>query len=361
MLPVAALLLAGCTQDDVALSDATPAKAVAITFACSADDDAGPSATRAANGYTGVINKENNELYYTGFGVFAAQSADGKPDLMYNQQVEYVFRPDSPIEAGYWTYTPLKYWPADISDCYLCAYAPYVDMPSSPLPSGTTGITGMSSNDDTTPYLVYTRASHPEDNVDLLWGYFKPEERAVARLQMHHALARLRLNLTLTSDVPAGTKVLLRQVRLSGTMAQTGHLVLSGHATNAAGKLIPTWTDQTLAATTIDVYADPENHSDSYGVVAEGLRYVADLPYAWQPAGLTKNQQVNVLCMGDYPSFVYLIPQGGEFALDCTVYYTLVKSDGTTEHGLRKTDSPATLPSLNGNTTYDLNLNISLT
>ena len=358
------LLTVACTQDDVT-NNVTPIPALPIAFDCTVCSDSAEQQnnTRAANGYTGIINNENKELFYTGFGVFASQT-DAAPDLMYNQQVEYTFLADG-SGKGYWTYAPRKYWPVDISHTFLCAYAPYVPTPNNLEPDAT-GITGLSdpaSGD--TPYLIYTRALKPEDNVDLLWAYFKPAAQSLAHLQLHHALARIKVAVTLDPDcsLPATTKVLLRRLTLTGNTVKTARLDLTGHSTNASGKLLPTWTNHTFEDRTIIIDNAPELHTSitSYGIIAENIRYIEDLPPQWQPAGLPRGTKTNVLCMGHHPSFLYLIPQSA-LSLSCTIYYTLIASDGTVTHASKATalDAPFSIVELQGNTTIDLNLSIKL-
>ncbi len=376
------LLLIGCTQDAETVLLPGSEDAVAIAFDCVTADE---GLTRAVNGYTGNITSSNNHLRYAGFGVFASQATGTIPDLMYNQKVEYIFPAQGSGLGGYWTYSPLKYWPASPEGTCFYAYAPYVPTPAG-LASGTTGIIGMSANNISTPAILYARAKHPEENVDLLWGtkvitaadltaiegVLRPRPSKPVKMTMHHALARVQLNLTLTNAIPSGVKVLLECVKLSGSIAATGSLNLTSETTNGTGQLIPTWTGQVTESTEIYVYNAPETHPDTYGIIAEGIRYITDLPYSWQPAGLVQNSKVNVLCMGDAPSYLYLIPQSGGLTLDCSVYYALVYSDGSaTKHKLKKTETPITIATtgdantalnghLNGNTTYQLNMSFEI-
>ena len=83
-----ALLLAGCTSDDVAF-EAAPAGSVPLSFTCTSDDgfsDDGQEGTRAVLGYQGPMDSE--DLRHTGFGVFASQSGS-LPDMMHNQEVKF--------------------------------------------------------------------------------------------------------------------------------------------------------------------------------------------------------------------------------------------------------------------------------
>lgn len=113
-----------------------------------------------------------------------------KPNFMYNQQVKWTDKGESGYVGGEgnyaWAYTPLKYWPNDISTTDVddqspaasgskaggkltfFAYAPYVSSAS-----GTNGITSMTANSVASdPILGYTVAAKGNEVVDLLWGTF---------------------------------------------------------------------------------------------------------------------------------------------------------------------------------------------
>ena len=87
MMLGAMLLMTSCSSED-ATKEVAPQEAIAISFGCSYDDEE-ENTTRA--GYEGAMNTE--DLYATGFGVMASVTAgyDNKPNLMYNQEVEYTF------------------------------------------------------------------------------------------------------------------------------------------------------------------------------------------------------------------------------------------------------------------------------
>ena len=369
---VSALLMAGCSEEDEAekYSGSAP---VPIAFDCTIADDA---ATRAANGYTGNITQENNQLRYAGFGVFACQQAGNTPDLMYNQQVAFTFLSNN-TNNGYWTYSPLKYWPNSNADkvCFY-AYAPYVPTPSTTA-SDATGIIGMSSNTETTPYISDARAKHPEENVDLLWAAYTPGAikpvRFAADHCLHHALARIKVSLGITNgaSLPVGSKLLVKRVTFTGNFAKTGKLNLTGTGT------IPTWYDQVLANPSTDPDADktifidhnPETNTASYGIIAEEARYIDGLPVAWQPAGLPHvnyaaadaSTKANLLCMGDAVSYLYLIPQPS-LTLSCVIDYCIITSAGveTEYHKTLNDGTSITIAPLNGNTTYDLTLTVGI-
>lgn len=378
MMLAGTLMLTSCTEEEAGMNPGS-LDAVPIAFECTATEipDSGPpGATRTANGYTGNITTTNNNLRYTGFGMFAAHASGVKPDLMFNQQVEYVF-PASGAGAGYWTYSPLKYWPADpVGTCFY-AYAPYVDEPSG-LASGTTGIIGMSNNNSTSaPYIIYARARHPEENVDLLWYYKqvaaddalltdgRPNTGKAIPVRLQHALARVKVSLGVTNatTLDAGDKLLVRRVTFTGSIAQEGKLNLASTGTT------PTWYDQYTQSTTIFIDCTPEANPDSYGIITEEARYIRDLPYSWQPSGLPHTNydagnaatKTNLLCMGDAPSYLYLIPQSS-LTLSCVLDYCIIAADGTVTEDSRPQDNPYSfnITPLNGNTTYDLTLKITI-
>lgn len=372
ILMVSALLMASCSEVDEAEIYSGSVQ-VPIAFDCTIGDDA---TTRAVNGYTGNITQENNQLRYTGFGVFACHQAGNTPDLMYNQQVTFTFLSNN-TGNGYWSYSPLKYWPnSNVDKVCFYAYAPYVPTTFTAA-ADATGIIGISSNTVTTPYILYARAKHPEEHVDLLWAAYTPGEikpvRFAAGHSLHHALARIKVSLGITNgaSLPAGSKLLVKRVTFTGNFAKTGKLNLAGTGTT------PTWYDQVLAAPSTDPDADktifidhdPEVNTASYGIIAEVARYIDGLPVAWQPAGLPHvnyaaadaSTKVNLLCMGDAVSYLYLIPQS-PLSLSCVLDYCIITSEGvkTEYHKTLNDGSSITIASLNGNTTYDLTLTITI-
>jgi hypothetical protein len=327
--------------------------------------------TRAIIGETGEMNSE--DLCYTGFGVFASLQSDAKPDMMYNQEVTFTFVGDldDPLR-GYWSYQPVKYWPSQgsMSHFCICGYAPYTVLPPT-ITADDTGIIGISDN-TSAPYIDYRRCLHPEDNVDLLWCYATPRAVPVAtaaqpagmlNLTMRHALARLQVRAKVAS-LPAGTKILVQKITLSGTMAATGRLHLNDQDTEGEGlstKYYPVWDSQTYSPRTITIDSD-ETNADSYGIVAPEVRYIDGLPYSWQPTGLTTTYQ-NALNTIDRPTYVYLVPQPADHPLSLTikVSYQKMTASGAPVAGVKTTTvSPTDIAApLRGNTTYMLDLTLS--
>ena len=384
-----------CSQDDVTF-EATPDKGVAISFACelseSEDTDGtndGMSGTRAVIGHSGAMNSE--DLYYTGFGVFASQNAGGLPDMMYNQQVTFTFVGDlkpsdpsdpssDPLLKGYWSYEPIKYWPANLDNFSISAYAPYQSAPIS-ADGDDTGIVGISNNSEA-PYVDYRISEKLEDVVDLLWYYAKPSAipssttyfnpgyvaSGTLSIKMRHALARLKIQAKVES-LPANTKVLIEEISLQGEMAKNGRLSLNGQTTETVGdvtKYYPIWSNQDNPSRTIIIDSDDSNTS-SYGIIDPAVRYVDGLPYDWQPDGLTTTAQNALYCI-DRQSYVYLIPQE-TLSLTVKVKYHKMTSEGNNVSGEKTTvltvpadpgsaPTPVVVNPLRGNTTYTLNLNL---
>ncbi len=375
ILALVMLLMTGCSADDVVMEKMTAPEegGVAISFRCNYNDDETPI-TKA--GHLGEMNTE--DLHTTGFGAMASVTADKKPTLMYNQEVAFTLVGDlDDPKKGYWSYAPKKYWPTDLTDCYISAYAPYV-APSDleGLPADETGIYGISAN-NVAPYIDYRRCEKPGEQVDLLWYYEEPSaipaatalnEAGTLAMKMRHALARLDIKVALAAD-PGTTKVLIEEIILTGKMAKTGRLSLCSQTTEGSGvdtKYYPVWTNQEFDKDG-DVPIDhtfkiknADNDPESYGIIESQVRYIPNLPYGWQPAGLSTTPQ-DALNTGDRKGYVYLIPQN-ELSLTITVKYKKwVEGEAEPTSGAKTTTvTPTTIANpLKGNKTYTLNLTLS--
>jgi len=387
MMAGAILLIAGCSADDV-VKETTSERAIAISFSCNYDN---PEEHPTRAGHQGVMNTE--DLYATGFGVMASTTAgtdpeDNKPDLMYNQKVEFTFVGDmaDPLK-GYWSYSPLKYWPTDLTHCYISAYAPYVDPAylNSLTPeqrADELGIYGISAN-NVPPYVDYRRCEKPNEVVDLLWYYVEPasiptgtaqQAAGTLNMKMHHALARLEIKVALASDVEldAGTKVLIEKITLTGQMAKTGQLHLYEQETeienpgteNEVTRYYPIWSGQTYDPAHSIQIKNVDNDDASYGIIDSQVRYIEGMPYSWQPAGLSTTLQ-NALSTGDRTGYVYLIPQpsakpeeGGPTGLELTVEVKYHQMTSGSDKKTTTTKTTTVASPLKGNTTYTLNLTL---
>lgn len=383
ILALVMLLMTGCSAEDAVMEKMTaPEKAVAISFCCNYSDVETPI-TRA--GYEGTMNTE--DLRTTGFGAMASVTAgseapyDNVPNLMYNQEVEYTLVGDLiDPKKGIWSYSPTKYWPNNLEHCYISAYAPFVE-PSDleGLPADETGIIRISANNEA-PYIDYRRCEKPGEQVDLLWYYEEPStipaktalnEAGTLAMKMRHALARLEIKVALAAD-PGTTKVLIEEIILTGKMAKTGRLSLCSQTTEGSGvdkKYYPVWTnqvfDKNIGGVDIDhtfQIKNADNDPESYGIIESQVRYIPNLPYGWQPAGLSTTPQ-DALNTGDRKGYVYLIPQG-TLSLKINVKYHVVTEAGADTPGEKSIDAspvktPITISPLRGNTTYSLKITLS--
>ena len=388
MMMGAMLLMMGCSAEDVT-KEVAPEEAIAISFGCNYEDDEEENITRA--GYEGAMNTE--DLYTTGFGAMASVTAgtvapyDNKPNLMYNQEVEYTFVGDMDNSlTGYWSYQPVKYWPNDLTHCYISAYAPYQELPIAD-PETTTGIYGLSTNSEA-PYVDYRRCDNPQNVVDMLWYYEEPGNIPAAgklAMKMRHALARLELKVALAAAPASGTKVLIEKITLTGKMAKTGRLSLCSQTTvienegteDEVTKYYPVWSNQVFDKDAgnndkdhIIQITNVDNDPESYGIIDSQIRYIPEMPYAWQPEGLKvydaevkgKNY-LNALSTGDRTGYIYLIPQG-TLELNINVKYHKITSAGVDTEGEKSIDAspdptPISISPLYGNKSYTLTIKLS--
>jgi hypothetical protein len=378
MVAGAILLMTGCSADDVVM-ETTSEEAVAISFSCNYGDKE-ENTTRA--GYEGMMNTE--DLHTTGFGVMASVTDTKLPNLMYNQEVEFTLVGDlTDPKKGYWSYQPMKYWPNSITDFYISAYAPYVELPIADAGT-TTGIYGISANNEV-PYVDYRRCEKPNKQVDLLWYFEEPtsipaktaqNEAGTLAMKMRHALTRLELKVALATAPASGTKVLIEKIALTGKMAKTGRLSLSSQTTEGSGvdkKYYPVWSNQVFDKNGSNVdtvhtfqITNEDNAPESYGIIESQVRYIPGLPYAWQPDGLKAYDAeaedkgfLNALNTGDRKGYIYLIPQE-TLSLTMTVKYHKMTSGSDVVGEKTTTVTPTTVANpLKGNTTYTLSLKLS--
>ena len=351
---IATLLTVACSQNETEINT-VPEEPVAISFSCTSiptDDEErmAPYLTRTTE--PGYIE----QLRYTGFGVFATTKKAPEtlvPDFMYNQQVSYTYLADD-ADNGYWSYSPLKYWPKQtnnsgetVTNVTFCAYAPYTNPED--IVGATTGITAISANDET-PYITYTRPTSPNDSIDLLWNCQSFTAPASVNLSMRHALARLAVSIKLNSAPAANTKVLVRSVTLTGTLASSAKLDLTDTDDT------PTWTDHVTASTTITTDNIPSN--TSWGIIDNGIRYVSGLPYNWQPAGLTNSDYKNAISLDGHKAYIYLIPQSS-LTLTCRVEYTIFTEGSDPVDVLTENTDISVATPFDGNKTYYLKLKLT--
>lgn len=192
---MAALTLVSCSSDDLDSFSDNSSKNEAISF----DGYLGRSAV-AVNGSRGsVLNKDSLQNFTPeGFGVFGNYKVENGQEfgsnLFNNQQVTY--------KASAWTYSPLKFWPAQGHIDFL-AYAPYIKG---------TELTG-SSIDFTVDKVVANQK-------DLLWannavGQTKDNKKVTFNFK--HALSRLGYTVKLYKDDSSNATFTLNKLTLAGS------------------------------------------------------------------------------------------------------------------------------------------------
>ena len=201
---MAALTLVSCSSDDLDSVSDNSSKNEAISF----DGYLGRSAV-AVNGSRGSVETVTN-LQTDGFGVFGKYDAgDGNTsDLFDNQKVTY--STSTPPTESKWTYSPLKFWPANGKIDFL-AYAPY---------DKSTKLTEGSKIKD------FTVDEDIAKQKDLLWtndmnhqitGNITTAKEKV-KFQFHHALSRLGYTVTLSGDYSSsGATFTVNKITLAGS------------------------------------------------------------------------------------------------------------------------------------------------
>lgn len=200
---MAALTLVSCSSDDLDSFSDNSSKNEAISF----DGYLGRSAV-AVNGTRGSEVKIGN-LQTDGFGVFGKYTpTEGQAsDLFINQQVTY---DKSATPAPKWTYSPLKFWPANGKIDFL-AYAPYDK--STKLTEGSK-IKNFTVDKDIAKQkdLLWTNDMNHQITADLTSAKEK------VKFQFHHALSRLGYTVTLSGDYSSsGATFTVNKITLAGS------------------------------------------------------------------------------------------------------------------------------------------------
>lgn len=215
---MAALTLVSCSSDDLDSFSDNSSKNEAISF----DGYLGRSAV-AVNGTRGSVETAET-LKKEGFGVFSKYNGSGSFPDFDNQKVTY--------SGSKWTYTPLKFWPAN-GEINFLAYAPYNYAETN------TTLTGSSIS-----FEVYNTVANQKD---LLWANAKGQitesltsTKEKVKIHFYHALSRLGYTVKLSGDYPStDVTFTLKKITLAGSPDGTtkafyskGTIDLSKTATN---------------------------------------------------------------------------------------------------------------------------------
>lgn len=339
------MLMTACNEEPVSIGSAS---GVPIAFDCTIQDDTGGAGpTRAA----GDPSRELLVMQNTGFCVFASYGAATTLDFMYGQEVTY-YDPAYPTVSGHWEYAPQKYWPVPLDathPLHFHAFAPYVAATTTD--TGQAGIyeVGSTAGSDPAPHIKYrntTATASPSDNL-LLYAYQTVSAPSLT-FSFRHALARVGVQMRTNQTPAAGTKVLVESLTLSGTIATTGTFTLGG---------TPAWSNYTTAPRTFTISNNPES-ATAYAYLHNDVRYVAELPAKWQPTKGLDTTFENVLTLGDYAAYIYLIPQE-TLTLTCTVTYRVCNpSANTIGDAVTRTCTADVTPTTGGTTNLRLTLKI---
>ena len=367
----AALFLASCAKiEKNPATGAATADNLAMDFGVYV-----PKVTKA--GSAGEMN--NAKLQNTGFGVIAYAKEgtyDGstKPTFMYNQLVEY--------SAPNWTYSPIKYWPNQLTDdgvtdgqsavskkaytVSFFAYAPYVASAS-----GSEGIIAMSAASATgDPTITYKVSDDLDKNVDLVWGtsdgntwtnvaggdntaalglpYLNLQKPAIGtkvNFKFYHALAQLNISAQGAFNIAAaggtakdGVKVTIKEVALT-VPGMRDQAVLNLNNTTAK---TPKWDFTGATATDLTLTVSGNKLHDN-------VKDAGAAEASTQPAGVT-NAEGPVLAANKYYTLLPTEDTAVTVTVKVTYYVTtddtnlddgysrvenVIKKDITFEHGFK--------------------------
>lgn len=260
---VCATLLQGCGSNDEA--GVTAVSAGVVSFSTGVGDGPWKEPTRATTG--SIDDTEALKATEEGFGVIAYLTDDKtwsaatggisdytttgaypRPDFMYNQPVTWN------TTLSRWDYSPLKYWPNSTNNAtarYVSffAYAPFVEGTV----IGTTGVTGMTWEQDLRPHVIY-KVDESGNSTDLLWAnktdatrngegmiYFEGDDELwqAVPLEFKHALSCIDVYVQRIYDEPTysgkkpadddnATKLFMHQLTLTATNTAENGLFKSG-------------------------------------------------------------------------------------------------------------------------------------
>ena len=329
------LLVAACSSGDEPATD----EPTAVNFSATVPAFLTRSIVNGTAGLQAEAAGFGVFAYYT--GTYTWEQCDGSgteghttkqaPNFMYNQQVQW---DDSP-QSGFWTYSPVKYWPNDNQPAddtgatgsqehnYVSffAYAPYNGTgltPSLNTATGapTIGYTWVSSTDpDDQHDLLY---ADPDDQHDLLYAdpvtdCYKTMTEGYGtvggRVPFHfrHALAAIEFKVR--RKEASGDQILLQSLSLNddddATAASSSRATLNTSGTFNLGT--PGWASFSTGTPSITYFS-----SDIYtALTASGTGVTA-----------TTNEDAHDLTRYT-PNLLLLMPQEGTVTIPFTLSYTL--------------------------------------
>ena len=361
---MAALTLVSCSSDDLnSLSD-NSSKNEAISF----DGYLGRSAV-AVNGSRGSVLDINalksTETDKKGFGVFGYYNTTDHNSTTEQSFVANLFNNEQvtcPKDGANWTYTPLKYWPADGHVDFL-AYAPY---DASTALKKTTG-----ADPKNTSCIDFSVSSTITDQKDLLWANAENQTKAnhststdnKVKFQFAHALSRLGYTVKLKdASYESVATITLKRIALAGSANEDtkafytkGTIDLS--KTNTASDL---WSDYAVDKQNFEWFSEsylvtgtdpkhPDNNREKdkdylfvipqkFKTGSDKLYVIVEYTIQYKSGSATPTVPYKVSQQLQY-DFV----QGKAYTINLTIGLTPIEFDATVENWGDIEDCPITL------------------
>ena len=174
------------------------------------------------------LNKMTVYAHYTGTYDFSAVASATTPNLMFNQSVTG--------SSGTWTYSPLKYWPADNQRVSFFAIAP------APGADGIVLNTTGSGSYTGYPSFTVTPPPTPSMQKDIVVASALNETKGsgTVGLTFNHAMAKVSFSASYTGSMPPSGYVKVKELRLTqvaagGTLSFTSTGFLWSEVSGAAG------------------------------------------------------------------------------------------------------------------------------
>ena len=243
----AAMAMTSCSSEDLT-GGTTKANETPISFSTYLGRNV---ESRATGVTTDNITEIGVYAAYTGTSDWANTNS---LDFMMNQKVTK----STTIPSTDWTYTPLKYWPANSTDkLSFFAYAPYdVADDNMTLTANTTGESSTKTAPTGSPIASFDIADAdiaktPDLVVASVMNEVKPADSKVS-FTLRHTMTRVWMKAKVGSDVDAKSKVVVTGVKLTSTDELNTKATFTFPTTDTDNG---TWTAETTSAHEIDLAA----------------------------------------------------------------------------------------------------------
>lgn len=205
-IATAALTMMSCSNDDITTGgDFSKNEATAINFSTYL----GRNVESRAAVTNDNLNKIGVYAAYTGSSDWAASSS---LDFMLNQQV-------TKGEGNAWSYSPLKYWPANVTDkISFFAYAPYGNGNNVTLTKNTTdNSTTTAPTGAPVATFAITDATIAQTPDFVAGSKIDQTKTEKVSFTLKHAMTRVAMQAKVGSDIDSKSKVVVTGVKLKST------------------------------------------------------------------------------------------------------------------------------------------------